>query len=47
MAESLAVRYRPREFTDCVGQSSIIKILERQAQKQEYIEFVMLLNNQK
>ena len=36
MAESLAVRYRPREFTDCVGQSSIIKILERQAQKQEY-----------
>lgn len=36
MAESLAVKYRPKEFSDCVGQSSIIKILERQVQKQEY-----------
>lgn len=36
MAESLAVRYRPKEFGDVVGQSSVIKILERQIQKQEF-----------
>lgn len=36
MAESLAVRYRPKEFTDVCGQSSIIKILERQTQLKEY-----------
>lgn len=36
MAESLAVRYRPRDFSDVCGQSSIIKILERQTQLQEY-----------
>ncbi len=36
MAESLAVRYRPREFSDCVGQSSVIRILERQVQLKEY-----------
>ena len=36
MAESLAVRYRPKDFTDVCGQSSIIKILERQTQLQEY-----------
>lgn len=36
MAESLAVRYRPKDFSDVCGQSSIIKILERQTQLQEY-----------
>lgn len=30
MAESLANKYRPKDFEECVGQSSIIKILERQ-----------------
>lgn len=36
MAESLAVRYRPRDFDDVCGQSSVIKILERQAQLKQY-----------
>lgn len=36
MAESLANKYRPREFSDVVGQSSIIKILERQVQEKAY-----------
>lgn len=36
MAESLAVRYRPRDFSEICGQSSIVKILERQVQLQEY-----------
>lgn len=36
MAESLAVKYRPREFSDVCSQTSIIKILQRQLDKQEY-----------
>ena len=36
MAESLATKYRPREFSDVSGQTSIIKILERQVQLQEF-----------
>lgn len=36
MAESLATKYRPREFSDVSGQSSIIRILERQVQLQEF-----------
>lgn len=30
MADTLAIKYRPTEFIDCVHQSSIIRILERQ-----------------
>lgn len=36
MAESLAVKYRPKDFSDVSGQTSIIKILERQVQLQEF-----------
>lgn len=36
MTESLAVKYRPKEFSDACGQGSIIKILERQVQLQEF-----------
>lgn len=36
MAESLAVKYRPKEFSDCVGQPSIIKILNRQIELNEF-----------
>ena len=33
---SLANKYRPTDFADCVGQNSIIKILERQVYLQQY-----------
>ena len=36
MAESLAVRYRPREFSEVCGQGSVVKILQRQINMQEY-----------
>lgn len=36
MAESLAVKWRPKDFRDCVGQSSVIKILERQVAMKEF-----------
>ena len=36
MAESLAVRYRPRDFSEVCGQGSIVKILQRQINMQEY-----------
>ena len=36
MAESLATKYRPRDFESVCGQGSIIKILERQVQLQEF-----------
>lgn len=36
MAESLAIKYRPQNFDDVCGQSSIIKILERQCELQQY-----------
>lgn len=36
MPESLAVKYRPREFSEVCGQSSIIRILERQCELQKY-----------
>ena len=36
MAESLAVRYRPKDFTDVCGQSSIIRILDRQCELKQY-----------
>lgn len=36
MTESLATKYRPREFSDVSGQSSVIKILERQVQLREF-----------
>ena len=35
MAESLAVKYRPREWTEMVGQQSIVKILTRQLERDE------------
>ena len=41
--ESLATYYRPKEFEDCVGQTSIIKILERQVATQTY-KHVYLFN---
>lgn len=41
MAESLAVRYRPRTFSDCCGQSSIIKILTRQIETHEFKNAVL------
>ena len=36
MAESLAVKYRPRTFEDVCGQPSIVKILNRQIDKKEF-----------
>ena len=36
MAESLANKYRPKDFEECVGQSSIIKILERQISEKAF-----------
>lgn len=36
MAESLAVRYRPRTFEDVCSQASIIKILKRQIELNEF-----------
>ena len=36
MAESLATKYRPREFGEVCGQSSIVKILQRQITLQEF-----------
>ena len=36
MAESLAVKYRPQEFDEVVGQRSIIKILEAQVASKRY-----------
>ena len=36
MGESLANKYRPRKLSDVCGQSSIIKILERQMTTKEY-----------
>ena len=35
MAESLAAKYRPREWTEMVGQQSIVKILTRQLERDE------------
>ena len=35
MAESLAVKYRPREWTEMVGQQSIVKILTRQLERDD------------
>ena len=35
MAESLAVKYRPREWADVCGQYSIVKILTRQLERDE------------
>ena len=34
--ESLSVKYRPKTFEDCVGQSSIIKILQKQIDMKAY-----------
>ena len=31
MAQSLAVKYRPSDFNEVLGQTSTIKILEKQA----------------
>ena len=36
MPESLSVKYRPKEFNELIGQSSIVKILERQINTQQY-----------
>lgn len=36
MAESLAVKYRPQDFTEVCGQSSVVKILQRQINMQEF-----------
>ena len=36
MAESLANRYRPKEFTEMCGQTSVVRILERQVSLKEY-----------
>lgn len=36
MAESLANKYRPREFAEMCGQASVVKILERQVSMKEY-----------
>ena len=41
MAESLAVKYRPRTFEECVGQPSIIKILTRQIELNEFKNAVL------
>lgn len=36
MAVSLAVKYRPQTFLECIGQSSIIKILQKQIETKTY-----------
>lgn len=36
MAESLAVKYRPKDFGDVCGQGSVIKILDKQCQLGEF-----------
>jgi ABC-type dipeptide/oligopeptide/nickel transport system ATPase subunit len=36
MAESLAVKYRPKEFEDVVQQTSTIRILTRQVELEQY-----------
>lgn len=36
MAESLAVKYRPKSFADVCGQSSIVKIITRQIEMNEF-----------
>ena len=36
MAESLAVKYRPKEFEDVVQQGSIIRILTRQLELEQF-----------
>lgn len=36
MAEALATKYRPREFSDVSGQSSVVKILNRQIETGEF-----------
>lgn len=36
MAESLATKYRPREFEEVCGQGSLVKILQRQITLQEF-----------
>lgn len=36
MAESLAVKYRPKEFSEAVGQDAIITILEKQLEKRNF-----------
>ena len=41
MAESLAVKYRPRTFEECIGQPSIIKILTRQIELNEFKNAVL------
>lgn len=41
MAESLAVKYRPRTFEECVGQPSIVKILTRQIELNEFKNAVL------
>ena len=35
MAESLAVKYRPKDWDEVCGQSSVMRILERQLQLNE------------
>ena len=41
MAESLAVKYRPRTFADLCGQSSVVKILTRQIETGEFKNAVL------
>ena len=41
MAESLAVKYRPRTFSDVCAQSSVIKILTRQIEMNEFKNSVL------
>ena len=41
MAESLAVKYRPREFADVCSQSSVVKILTRQIELNEFKNAVL------
>ena len=36
MAESLAVKYRPKTFSEICGQSSIVKIITRQIEMNEF-----------
>ena len=36
MANTLAVRYRPKTFEEAVGQTSVIKILEQQIEKRDF-----------
>lgn len=40
---SLAVKYRPKEFSDCVGQSSIIKIFQNQIQTRKFKHVYLLV----